>query len=116
MVCFSPSLNASPTDSNPRSTMSRNPLRRSQVLASSNNCSSTTCPRPRANVPVNKRFEDDPSGDWTESTCGGDGTIVGKREGNESSFACGEMVDAFFALAAFGSMNGSTLLSALADK
>jgi hypothetical protein len=42
--------------------------------------------------------------------------MVGKREGNESSLECGEMVDAFFALAAFGSMNGSTLLSALADK
>jgi hypothetical protein len=37
--------------------------------------------------------------------------MVGRREGNESSLECGEMVDAFFALAAFGSMNGSTLLS-----
>ena len=38
--------------------------------------------------------------------------MVGKSEGNESSLECGEMVDAFFALAAFGSMKGSTLKSA----
>jgi len=37
--------------------------------------------------------------------------MVGKSEGNESSLECGEMVDAFFALAAFGSMKGNTLLS-----
>ena len=35
--------------------------------------------------------------------------MVGKSEGNESSLKCGEMVDAFFALAALGSMNGRTL-------
>jgi len=35
--------------------------------------------------------------------------MVGKREGNESSLTCGEIVDAFFALAAFGSMKGNAL-------